>query len=586
MSAPYQIPLNSLAWSRFIRTLRAFGSSEVGKKAKLLAIGLILFLIGINVLNVITSYVGRDFMTAIANREMDNFAHRAVLYVAVFGMSTVVAVVNRFCEERLGLLWREWLTGQALIHYLQHPAYYRLGEAGTVANPDQRIADDIKAFTVTTLSFVLMLLNGSFTIIAFAGVMWTISPLLFGVAVVYAGLGSFLTIYLGRPLVWLNYGQLDKEANFRADLLHIRENAEPIAVLRREPRISERINRHFDELVGNFRRIIGVNRNLGFFTTGYNYLIQIIPALIVAPMYIRGQVEFGVITQAGIAFVQLLGAFSLIVTQFQSISSFAAVLSRLDSLWDGIEKAQSAVSPITQEEGVDEKVEFSGLTLRMPDGELLLDEFSYRIVPGDRIYVTGANNRAKHALFRAAAGIWDTGAGKIVRSGLDALLLVPERPYLPPGTLREALLRTTQNGALGDERLWNVLEKLGIAKAVEQAGGLDVERHWEDVLSLGELQLIVFARALLANIRFVFFDRPGTALNAGQVAAMLRLLEDHGVAYVVIGDGDDPEQPGVYDKVLDFGEAGHWLQRDAATGANYQRRASDRANGQTDAGSG
>jgi putative ATP-binding cassette transporter len=551
----------------------------------MLALGLIVFLIGINVLNVISSYVGRDFMTAIANREMDNFVRWAVFYVLVFGMSTIVAVVNRFCEERLGLLWREWLTRQALIHYLQHPVYYRLGEAGTVANPDQRIADDIKAFTVTTLSFVLMLLNGSFTIVAFAGVMWTISPLLFCVAVVYAGLGSFLTIYLGRPLVWLNYSQLDKEANFRADLLHIRENAEPIAVLRREPRISQRINRHFDELVSNFRRIIAVNRNLGFFTTGYNYLIQIIPALIVAPMYIRGQVEFGVITQAGIAFVQLLGAFSLIVTQFQSISSFAAVLSRLDSLWDGIEKSQSAVSPIAQEVGPDGIIEFQGVSLRMPDGELLLNDLSYRMAPGDRVYVTGCNARAKHALFRAAAGIWDSGAGKIVRPGLDAFLLVPERPYLPPGTLREAMLRTTQTGALGDEALWGVLETLGVAKAVVQAGGLDVERHWEDVLSLGELQLIVFARALLASIRFVFFDRPGTALSTAQVGAVLRLLEERGVAYLVIGDDEEPERPGFYDTVLEFGDQCRWLQRAAATAASYQRRASDRADGQTDSSS-
>lgn len=585
MSVPYQIPMNSLAWSRFLRTLRAFGGSEVGWKAKMLALGLILFLIGINVLNVITSYVGRDFMTAIANREMDNFVHRAVLYVVVFGLSTVVAVVNRFSEERLGLLWREWLTRQALIHYLQHPAYYRLGEAGTVANPDQRIADDIKAFTVTTLSFVLMLLNGSFTIVAFAGVMWTISPLLFGVAVVYAGLGSFLTIYLGRPLVWLNYGQLDKEANFRADLLHVRENAESIAVLRRESRISQRINRHFDELVANFRRIIAVNRNLGFFTTGYNYLIQIIPALIVAPMYIRGQVEFGVITQAGIAFLQLLGAFSLIVTQFQSISSFAAVLSRLDSLWDGIEKAQSAVSPIVQKERPDPSVEFEDLTLRMPDGELLLDQFSSRIGPGERVYVTGPNARAKQALFRAAAGIWDTGAGNILRPGLDTFLLIPERPYLPPGTLRQALLMTAKTGALSDETLWGVLETLGIAKAVERAGGLDVERHWEDVLSLGELQLIVLARALLANTGFVFFDRPGTALGATQLKAILRLLEQRGVAYLVSGDADEPECPGVYDTVLEFGDQGRWQRRGAAAAGTYQRRSSDRAGGAADSGS-
>src|SRR5262245_60705431 len=340
-----RVPIDRLRATRFARAVRNFAASEVGGNAKWLFAGLIALLFGISGLNVVNSYVGRDFMTAIEQRSMSAFVRQALLYIGVFALSTVVAVIYRFMEERLRLLWREWLTRTLITTYLEHPTYYRLSDQleadGEIANPDQRIADDVRAFTTTTISFVLLLLNGTLTVLAFSGVLWSISPLLFAVAVSYAGLGSLLTIALGRPLVWLNYNQSDQEANLRAALIHVRTNAESLMLVRYEQQLGARLLRHLDAVVANFRRIIDVNRNLGFFTTGYNYLIQIIPALIVAPLFIRGEAQFGVITQSAIAFGQLIGAFSLIVTQFQSISSFAAVVARLGALAEAIERAQA-----------------------------------------------------------------------------------------------------------------------------------------------------------------------------------------------------------------------------------------------------
>jgi vitamin B12/bleomycin/antimicrobial peptide transport system ATP-binding/permease protein len=573
MINPSEIPLNGVAWSRFMRVVRAFAASEVGWKAKALAGLLILFLFAINGFNVVSSFVGRDFMTAVADRNMGEFVWQAVLYVGVFGVSTVVAVFYRFSEERLGLLMREWLTRKVVTLYLEHPVYYRLDETGSIANPDQRIADDVKAFAVTTLSFVLMILNGSFTIVAFSGVMWSISPMLFAVAVLYAGFGSYLTIFLGRPLVWLNYNQLDKEANFRSDLIHVRENAESIALLRREGRLRARILRHFDELVRNFRQIIGINRNLGFFTTGYNYLIQIIPALLVAPMFIRGEVEFGVITQSAIAFAQLLGAFSLIVTQFQSISSFAAVIARLGSLWEAIEQARSpSASAIKVQEDNEGSLIYQDLSLRSPrDGQMLLRELALTLPVGKRLFISGPNERAKLALFRATSGIWDAGEGTIVRPGLDRILLLPERPYLPPGTLRDCLVRTGQEAQVPDAAIISVLHALDLKRVVEQAGGLDTERNWDDLLSLGEQQMLAFARVLIAAPRFAFFDRPSTALSASQLQTILRLLTERGIAYLTIGDGDDRENRGMYDGVLELAEDASWKFR--ATHGGWARPA-------------
>jgi putative ATP-binding cassette transporter len=308
-----------ITWARFIRLIRRSIVPELGSKALLLAGLLILMLLGINGLNVLNSYVGRNFMTAIEGRDLTEFFNQGGFYIGVFALSSIVAVLSRFAEERLGLLWRERLTKRLVGAYLGDRTYHTLKVTKRVENPDERITDDVRAFTTTTLSFSLMILNSTLTVIAFSSVMLSISETLFLVAVLYAVGGTLFSIFLGRPLVRLNSDQLDKEANFRADLIHVREHAEAIALSRREGRLLQRLRGRVDDLVGNLGSIIRVNRNLGFFSTGYAYLIQIIPALVVAPLFIRGEVEFGVITQSSMAFSHLVAAFSLIITQFQSI---------------------------------------------------------------------------------------------------------------------------------------------------------------------------------------------------------------------------------------------------------------------------
>jgi vitamin B12/bleomycin/antimicrobial peptide transport system ATP-binding/permease protein len=203
-----QVPFDKLTAIRFIRAVKIFANSEYGWQAKFMLAGLVALLLGI--------------------------IQEAVLYIGVFAASTIVAVVSRFIEERLGVLWREFLTRQAIDIYLDEGTYYRLATTEGLANPDQRIAEDVRAFTVTTLSFVLTLLNSAFTVVAFSGVLWSISPLLFGVAVLYTACGTYVTLALGRPLIKLDHDQLDKEANFRSALIHVRENAESILLSHRE----------------------------------------------------------------------------------------------------------------------------------------------------------------------------------------------------------------------------------------------------------------------------------------------------------------------------------------------------------------
>jgi putative ATP-binding cassette transporter len=548
---------HKITMARFVRAVRHFAASEEGWKAKWMFAGLIALLFGINGMNVVNSYVGRDFMTAIADRNKAEFVRQAMFYIGVFAASTLVSVVARFTEERLGLLWRQFVTQQAVIRYLAGGTYYRLNASGELENPDQRIAEDVRAFTVTTLSFVLMLLNSSFTMVAFSGVLWSISPLLFIVAVLYAACGSSLTIVLGRPLVRLNYDQLDKEANFRSSLIHVRENTEAIMLARREERLETRLLQRLDALVANFRHIIGINRRVGFFTTGYNWLIQLIPALFIAPAFINGEIEFGVITQSAMAFSLLVSAFSLIITQFQSISNFAAVVARLSSLMGAVEQAEKSTGSaieMVQEEG---RVAYEQLTLPSSEsGSPLLKELSISIPFGTRVLLTGSNQAARVVLFRATAGLSIAGAGRIIRPGADDLLFLAQRPYLPPGTLRQVLVRPLHEGDISDDRIVELLRELHLEPVLARAGGLDREQDWATLLSLREQQLLAFIHILLAAPRFAFLDRASTALHPNQVQQILHMLSEHAITYINNGQSDDPLD--LYDAVLEIEADGGW----------------------------
>ncbi len=318
-------------------TRRIFLFSEVRGKAWTLILLLLALMLGLNAMNVVNSFVGRHFMSAIESRDHAGFARFAGWYLVVFAGTTVVGVMFRFCEERLGLLWRDFLTHRVVGLYMDGGIYVEMQRQGTVSNPDQRISEDIRQLTTTTLSFVLMVANGSLTILSFSGVLWSISPWLFMVAVGYAAVGSALTIWLGRPLIRLNYQQSDCEANFRSQLLWTHENAAKIASEGAAASSRDLLFARIDDLVSNLRRIIAVNRNLGFFTSGYNYLIQLIPVLVVAPLFMNGDAEFGIIGQASMAFATLLGAFSLVITQFQAISSYASVIIRLGEFVEAAE---------------------------------------------------------------------------------------------------------------------------------------------------------------------------------------------------------------------------------------------------------
>ncbi len=544
---------------RLNHVLGMFLRSRAGTKAKLLLATLLGMMLCINGMNVLNSYVGRDFMSSIEARDMAGFRHFAWLYLGVFAASTVVAVFFRFAEERLALLWREWQTQRVAKAYLDRHTYLHFKETGSITNPDQRIAEDIRTLTTVTLSFLLMFLNGTFTAISFSGVLWSISPPLFAIAMAYAAAGSGLTLWLGRPLMRLNYQQADREADFRSELIYVHQNAEGLAFTRDESRMRERLTRRIDLLVTNFRRIISVNRNLNFFTTGYNYLIQLIPALLVAPLFIAGGVEFGVIGQATMAFGTLVGAFSLIITQFQSISSYASVVTRLSELVEASESAalRDTASCLDCRPGTD-RIQYAGLELRAPgsDGHPLLRDLNVTFEPGKSVLVTGSNQAAKLALFHATAGLHASGSGSILRPPREQLAFLLEQPYLPPSSLRELLTPSTAKAPVTDAAMLSVLNELGLDLVAARNRDFDTEHPWASELSLGDEQTLAVARALLAKPRFAFLDHLDSSLNDHEFRDIRRVMARHRVACIVLGNGKTAAEG--YDAVLELFADGSW----------------------------
>ena len=540
--------------TRLAQAVAVFANSEAGRKAKWLFVALLVLLLAANGLTVVNSFVGRNFMTAIADRREAEFAHLAILYVGVFAASTIVAVVARFAEERLGLLWRDSLTREMLKLYLANGAYSRLAVSGEVANPDQRIAEDVRALTASTLSFSLMAFNSVVTIVAFAGVMFSISLVLSAVAVLYAALGSLATLLLGRSLIKLNSDQLDKEASFRAALIHVKENAQPILLARQENAQSARLLRQLDELIANGRAIVAVNRNVGFFTTGYNWMIQIIPVLIMVPAYIAGKIEFGVITQSAGAFATSVAAFSLVVTQFQSLSALAAVMERLNGMAEALDRAQARPSAIqiVESEG---PLTYESLTLSAQTNDgLLLEKLSATVPFRSRVLVNGVDPSAGNALFMATAGVWTAGEGRILRP--RDILFSAQKPYLPPGSLRQVLTHPGREGELTDERIVSGLHELNLDHVLNRAGGLDVEQDWETLISLREQQLLAFLRVLLAAPQLVFANRAWATLTLTERRQLLSMLSKASIGYICNCEADGCRD--LYDTVLDCKEGGGW----------------------------
>ncbi|HEY9640898.1 MAG TPA: SbmA/BacA-like family transporter, partial [Coleofasciculaceae cyanobacterium] len=284
-------------------------------------LGLLLLLsLSVSGMNVMISYVGNFFSTALSERDAPTYWRFFFVYAGVFAVATPIVVFYNYMQSLLGLKWRNWMTQKFLGKYFQKRAYYEINFEEDIDNPDQRISEDINSFTATSLNFLLLLLGAVIDVISFTGILWSISRFLAVFLVGYALVGTLVVAFFGRKLITLNFNQLRREADFRYGLVHVRDNAESIAFYQGETQELGQLRRRFGEVLRNFHLLIGWQRNLAFFRTPYRYATYILPSVIVAPLYFSRQITFGDITQAGFAFSQIFEAFALVVTQINQLS--------------------------------------------------------------------------------------------------------------------------------------------------------------------------------------------------------------------------------------------------------------------------
>lgn len=488
-------------WKRFLKVAAPYWRSEDKTQARLQLAAVFALTLGTTGISVGFNFLGRDFYNALANKDAEQFTKQLLYYLGAFAFGIPFFVLRDYARETLSLRWRSWMTKYYMERYLKDRTFYKIQSQSIIDNPDQRIVDDLSSFTGTALSFSLTFFNAAVDLISFSNILYGIYPPLFVVLLVYSIGGTAISVLLGKGLASLNFLQEKKEADFRYGLVRVRENAESIAFYGGEENELHLLLQRFSSAFENLTQLLISSRNLEFFTSGYRYLIQILPAAVVAPMYFSGKIEFGVINQSVSAFNHILGDFSLIVYQFQAISAFSAVIDRLGEFDDILDRSTSKYpddstqhihliccnvcpgfegnGPVTMHK-FQKLLHIENLTLQTPTSKTtLIKELSLQINCNDSLLVTGPSGCGKTSFLRAIAGLWNSGSGTItfyvqdveftqsliskdvtsleVNTAISNLreleetpsqiprgvFFLPQRPYMNLGTLREQLLYPT-----------------------------------------------------------------------------------------------------------------------------------------------
>jgi len=503
-----------------------------------------LSIVGINVL---LNAWNNTFYNALQDKDWNAFVYQLGYFSVLATIYIVLAVYQLYLNQWLQIRWRRWLTRTYLDHWLAGANHYRMQLLGDAAdNPDQRIAEDVKQFIdggptgIGILPIGLGLLNSIVTLGSFAVILWNLSgtaPLhifgatwvipgyLFWVALVYAIVGTIFTHLVGRPLTVLNFQQQRYEADFRFNLVRVRENSEQIALLDGEAAERDRLLTRFGNVVANWMAIMSRQKKLTFLTAGYTQVSVIFPFVVVSPAYFAGAIQLGGLMQTASAFGSVQGALSYFVSAYRQLAEWRAVVERLAGFDESIANAKAAaITPpvITLAPGTANAVSFKDLAVRLPNGAPLVSARNLSIRFGEHVLVGGPSGSGKSTLFRALAGVWPFGDGTIIVPKDARVMTLPQRPYFPIAPLAAAVAYPAEPGSFDAGKVAELIAAVGLPAL---ANRIEEEAHWNRMLSLGEQQRLGIARALLYAPDYLFLDEATASLDEPAEAALYQLLE-------------------------------------------------------------
>jgi len=549
-------------------------------------VGLTLLMVG---MDVVFNFWNRAFYNSLQNKDWKAFVELLFLYrhtstgympgfCELAAVYIVVAVYATYLNQWLQIRWRRWLTRHFLDDWLSDRAYYRIsltkGAAGTgTDNPDQRIQEDLRNYTSDTLALGMGLLSNVVTLVSFFGILWTLSgPMhmlgisipgyMVWVALIYASAGTWFTHLVGRPLAMLNFMQQRYEADFRFSLVRLRENAEGVALYGGESGERTATRQRFASVVENWWAIMQRTKLLNSLIYGYQQVAIVFPIIVVAPRYFSGQLELGGLTQTVGAFSHVQNAMSWFVTSYASLAAYSATIERLGTFHRAILAARAAAveSGIAIESTASRALALNDVTLAIPDGQQLLSHESLTFPPGEWSAISGRSGSGKSTLFRAIAGIWPFGSGRIERPA-GTYLFLPQRPYIPLGTLRHAVAYPARDDAFTDAAVKQALRDVGLEHLIPR---LDEEDNWTQMLSGGEQQRLAVARALLARPDWLFLDEATASLDPEAESEVYRVMKQKLADTTVISIAHGPGVARFHRRQLALrrapGEIGHIVE--------------------------
>ena len=538
--------------------------------ARVLLFAIVSLNLGIVFINVQLNKWNAVFYNALQDKDINAFWVQLGFFCILATFYIVMAVYQLYLNQMLQIRWRRWLTDKHFDRWFENQVYYRLELKGKdTDNPDQRIAQDLQAFTSDTLSYVIGLLSAVVTLVSFVAILWGLSGDLtlpgFGgalkipgymvwVALIYSVLGTWLTHKIGHPLVKLNFDLEKHQAHFRYNLVRFRENAEAIALYHGEKDEKRNLLEKFQGIWETWWSLMKRQKQLTWFTSTYGQLAVIFPLLVAAPRYFAGAIQLGGLVQTALAFGQVQASLSWFVTAYSGLAGWKASVDRLTSFRDALQKAQeesTSEKEILFHAPSSEGFSFKDLSLKTPAGNNLIENAQAKIEKRDRVLVTGASGCGKSTLFRALAGIWPFAQGK-VSIPTEKILFLPQKPYLPIDSLRAVLSYPAGQGTFSDER---IKQALSDGQLSHLANNLDQTQNWSMALSPGEQQRVAFARAYLQQPQWLLLDEATASVDEKTEALLYDKLIEKNPDATLVSIGHRPSLTRFHTKQLHFDQS-------------------------------